>query len=650
MKLSARLASLPRPQKQALMVIADLAVLPVAVWGAFVMRLGEPWPPVLQELWWLLIAVPLLSLPCLAATGLYRSVVRYIGAQAVWAVIKGVTVSAICFAALVTLARLEGVPRTTFWLFWMLSLLGVGGSRLFARFWFQATLQRMRVRRQRVAVYGAGEAGVQLAAALSSGREYEPRVFVDDSASLRGTEIDGLRVYRPRSLPVLVEKHQLSAVLLALPNLSRRRRSEIVAELEDLPVQVMTVPTATDLVAGNARIDDIREVGIDDLLGRDPVKPTLTLLDRCIRGRHVMVTGAGGSIGSELCRQIIRREPRTIVLFEFSELGLCAIERELQAIVAADGLGARIVPLLGSVQHEKRLQRVMDQFSVDTVYHAAAYKHVPMVEQNLLEGVRNNIFGTYAAASAAMAADVERFVLVSTDKAVRPTNVMGATKRMAELILQGLAAEGGSRTTFSMVRFGNVLGSSGSVVPVFREQIRHGGPVTVTHPEMTRYFMTIPEAASLVIQAGAMAEGGDVFVLDMGEPVKVLDLARRMVRLSGLQVRDDKHPDGDIEIQITGIRPGEKLYEELLLGENTIGTDHPMILRAEEARLRLGKVRDVVAQFDAATKTFDCERAYALLEECVDGFDGRGGVHDALWKQTQAPDDRVINFPPDGGR
>ncbi len=649
MRLTEFLGNLSRPKKQAVMVANDIVTLSVAVWLAFALRLGKPLPTELVELWWLMVVVPLLSLPCLAATGLYRSVVRHIGPQALWAVVKGVTLSAICFAALVTLARLDGVPRTSYWLFWMVGLFAVGGPRLLARSWLRGAMQKLRVRRQPVAVYGAGNAGIQLAGALSSGREYEPRLFIDDNPSLAGTVVDGLRVYRPQDLPRLIEKYRLSDVLLALPSLSRSRRRRVVERLEGLPVQVKTVPTFSDIVAGHAQIDDIREVGIDDLLGRDPVKPSETLLDRCIRGKNVMVTGAGGSIGAELCRQILQREPHTLILFEISELSLYEIERELQALAEAGELGTRIVALLGNVQQQPRLEAVMRQFSVQTVYHAAAYKHVPMVEQNLLEGLQNNVFGTVSAAQAAMKTGVRWFVLVSTDKAVRPTNVMGASKRFAELILQALSTgPANTRTVFSMVRFGNVLGSSGSVVPVFREQIRHGGPVTVTHRDMTRYFMTIPEAASLVIQAGAMAEGGDVFVLDMGESVKVLDLARRMIRLSGLQVKDKDHPDGDIEIRFSGIRPGEKLFEELLIGDNVATTDHPMIMRAEEKCLDLGRLTQLLDQLHTACDSFDCERAHALLDEAVDGFDASRGVADAVWAESRLPTTNdVIPFPPE---
>lgn len=649
MRLTEFLGNLSRSKKQAIMVTNDIVTLAVAVWLAFALRLGKPLPTELVELWWLMVVVPLLSLPCLAATGLYRSVVRHIGPQALWAVVKGVTLSAICFAALVTLARLGGVPRTSLWLFWMLGLFAVGGPRLLARSWLRGAMQKLRVRRQPVAVYGAGHAGIQLAAALASGREYEPRLFIDDNPSLAGTVVDGLRVYRPQDLPRLIEKFRLSDVLLALPSLSRSRRRRVVERLEGLPVRVKTVPTFSDIIAGHARIDDIREVEIDDLLGRDPVKPSETLLDRCIRGKNVMVTGAGGSIGSELCRQILRREPHTLILFEMSELALYQLERELQAVAEENELGTRIVALLGNVQQQPRLEAVMREFSVQTVYHAAAYKHVPMVEQNLLEGLQNNVFGTVSAAQAAMATRVRWFVLVSTDKAVRPTNVMGASKRMAELTLQALAAApDNARTVFSMVRFGNVLGSSGSVVPVFREQIRHGGPVTVTHRDMTRYFMTIPEAASLVIQAGAMAEGGDVFVLDMGESIKVLDLARRMIRLSGLQVKDKDHPDGDIEIRFSGIRPGEKLFEELMIGDKVATTDHPMIMRAEEKHLELAPLTHLLGQLHKACDSFDCERAHALLDEAVDGFDASGGVADAVWTESQLPTTNdVIPFPPE---
>ncbi len=632
MNISQKLVELPRTAKQAVMMATDALILPVIVWAAFALRMGEPWPTELTRHLWLLLAVPAMAIPCFAMMGLYRAVVRYMGPQAVVAVVKGVTLSALAFVALVALLRLGSVPRTTYFLYWMLGLLAVGGTRFIARAWFQSWVRQFRDR-ERVAIYGAGEAGVQLARALQGAPEYQPLVFVDDDPSIQGTVIHGLRVHGPDDLPGLIDRYRLTEVLLAVPSATRARRREIVGELERLSVHVKTMPSMGDIISGVARLDEIREVDIDDLLGRDSVMPDAGLMDRCIKGKHVMVTGAGGSIGSELCRQIIQRRPRTLVLFEQNEYALYRIERELRAMVRAEKLKVKVVGLLGSVMHQRRLERVMKAFSVDTVYHAAAYKHVPIVEENVLEGVQNNAIGTLRTAEAALKVGVESFVLISTDKAVRPTNVMGATKRFAELILQALAASAKTETCFSMVRFGNVLGSSGSVVPLFRQQIAAGGPVTVTHPEITRYFMTIPEAAALVIQAGAMAEGGDVFVLDMGEPVKILDLARKMIHLSGLDIRDEDNPDGDVEITFTGLRPGEKLYEELLLGENVTGTAHPMIMRANETFYPIEELNGLIDRLVNASTEFDCEEARRVLQDVVDGYGVKGRTNDLLWRQ-----------------
>ena len=483
-------------------------------------------------------------------------------------------------------------------------------------------------------LYGAGAAGLQAALALRGGGQFRPVAFVDDDPALHGSEVNGIRIHPPGRLAKLVARHEVKQVLLALPSAGRARRRAIVAELEPLPVHVKTLPALADLVSGEARLDEFQEVAIEDLLGRDPVPPRDDLLAAGIRGRTVLVTGAGGSIGSELCRQILRLGPVQLLLYENAEYPLYRIERELRTLAAGEGLDTAIVPLLGTVANEQRLQRLMAGFGVHTVYHAAAYKHVPLVEHNLIEGVRNNVFGTLRCARAAMAAGVASFVLVSTDKAVRPINVMGASKRMAELVLQGLAGEQerlGHATRFTMVRFGNVLGSSGSVVPLFREQIRNGGPLTVTDPEVTRYFMTIPEAAELVLQAGSMGQGGDVFVLDMGEPVRIVDLARRMVHLSGLTVRDEAQPHGDIEIRFTGLRPGEKLYEELLLGEDVEPTEHPMIRRAQELAYPWPELEPKLEELDAACQEFDCVAARRLLAWGVCGFGQEGAIVDWLW-------------------
>ena len=516
-------------------------------------------------------------------------------------------------------------------IFWAFALLGIAGCRFIMRIY----LMRKRLPGERVAIYGAGEAGANLVAALASGNQFVPVAFVDDNLSVQGRSINGVQVHHPDQLPNLVTELSIKRVLLALPSVSRRKRRQIIANLENLPIHVQTMPDIADLASGHAQVDEIREVDVADLLGRDSIRPNERLLDACIRGKSIAVTGAGGSIGSELCRQIVLLGPRKLLLLEVSELALYEIERELQQIAARDGLDVDIVALLGSVHHADRVRMVFKTFHVNTVYHAAAYKHVPMVEHNMVEGVHNNIIGTWYTAQAAADAGVEKFVLVSTDKAVSPVNVMGATKRFAELVLQGLH-ERGSKTRFCMVRFGNVLESSGSVVPLFREQIRRGGPVTVTHREIIRYFMTIPEAAQLVIQAGSMGKGGDVFVLDMGRPVRIEDLARRMIHLMGLTIRDRDDPDGDIAIEYTGLRPAEKLYEELLIGSNVMGTEHPMIMRALEESLPWDKVQVCLDGLLKAIQESDCERARELLLTHVAGYAPSNGVDDLVWRATHA--------------
>ncbi len=620
MNIQERLLKLPRAVKRLIMVAVDGVMLPIVVWAAFSLRLGEPIPGVLLEHAWLLVIVPLVTLPVFVRFGLYRAVLRYIGPQAAMAVIYGATLSALLFAAIVTLVRLEDVPRATIVIYWLVTLLMIGGSRFAIRAWFQGAGTGSRDKKA-VVIYGAGAGGVQLATSLANGSDYHPIAFVDDDPAKQGTIIAGMRVHNPSQLPELIHRKAAGYVLLAMPGLSRSRRSEIVQQLEPLRAHILTMPSLNDIVGDRADLDQVRDVGIEDLLGRDAVSPRHELSVYCISGKSVMVTGAGGSIGAELCRQILRLQPNCIVLVERSEFALYTIERELRShLKAMDGLGAEVCATLADVADPARMEALIRGFDVDTVYHAAAYKHVPLVEVNALEGVRNNVFGTLHTARAAAQAGVEHFVLISTDKAVRPTNVMGATKRTAELLLQGLARQPDMGTVFSIVRFGNVLGSSGSVVPLFREQIRNGGPVTVTHPDVTRYFMTISEAASLVLQAGAMARGGEVFVLDMGEPVKILDLARRMIHLSGLQERDVRHPDGDIEIRFTGLRPGEKLHEELVLGQAVSGTDHPMIMQATEGYLTTDAMQRLLDGLQTASERSDPQYARKVLAKFVEGY------------------------------
>ncbi len=611
------LVGLSRRAKQALMVSVDTLVLPVVLLLAFALRMGDPLPFIQHP--WLLVAAPLLTIPFLIAVGFYRAMVRRLGTDSVFMIVAGVTLGAISLAASAYMFRAEGTPRSVFIIYWALAILWLGGSRVLVRQYLDWMLYA-GAERSRVAIYGAGSSGIQLATALGSGGHYVPAVFVDDDRSLQGTSIQGIPVLPPARLRRLVRRRRIDAVLLAMPSASRGERLEKVRFLEALAVPVKSVPGMQDILAGRASIADVRDVAIEELLGRDPVPPRQELLRKCITGRSVMVTGAAGSIGSELCRQILRLEPRRLVMVDHSEYGLYEMERELDTLAAESSV--ELVAVLGSVLNGGFMERTCQYHDISTLYHAAAYKHVPMVEMNPSAGVRNNILGTWTMADAAGRAGVEYFILVSTDKAVRPTNVMGATKRFAELVLQALA-ESAPRTVFSMVRFGNVMGSSGSVVPLFREQIRAGGPVTITHPEVTRYFMTIPEAAQLVIQAGSMSRGGEVFVLDMGEPVRIRELARTMIHLMGHTVREEGHPHGEIELCFTGLRPGEKLYEELLFDESGDPTEHPMIMQAREDHLPLARVEEVLAEFRKALEEGDEQTMRALLLRYIGGYQPR---------------------------
>jgi FlaA1/EpsC-like NDP-sugar epimerase len=622
------LVTMPRSQKRVVMLTADALLLPASL-------LAAAWlvsPRVVELLPAWVWAIPLvMGLFGLRFSGAYRSVVRFMGFELVVAAFQVLTLAAVALAfAIAWVDNWPDAVRVSA-TFWLLGMVYVVGGRLTVR-WF---LQARNVAGDRVVIYGAGDAGAHLVTALRGRGEFMPVAFIDDNSALHHSFINGLEVCPPRDLPNLIEEFGVSRVLLALPSVSRRRRLEIINQLEQLPVHVQTMPDMRDLAAGNARVDDIREVDITDLLGRDPVPPNPKLLDACIRGKSVMVTGAGGSIGSELCRQIVQLGPKRLVLMDLSEAALYMIDQALQELAQRKALEVEVVALIGSAHHRERVREVLETYSVHTVYHAAAYKHVPLVEHNMIEGVHNNVFGTLHTAEAAIAAGVKSFVLVSTDKAVLPTNVMGATKRFAELVLQGLNQRG-SQTTFSMVRFGNVLASSGSVVPLFREQIRNGGPVTVTHPEIFRYFMTIPEAASLVLQAGSMGTGGDVFVLDMGKPVRIRDLALKMIHLMGLTVRDDENPDGDIEIRYTGLRPAEKLYEELLIGNDVSGTDHRSIMRAEEAFLPWDDLKPLLDQLWSACQRLDCTKAREVLLRAVVGYSPTKEVEDLVWRQRNA--------------
>lgn len=639
-----KLLRLPRPQKRVLQVTVDVLLIWVAIWLAFVVRLGSDFHHVVRPLGdhaWLFLTAPLLAIPLFIRMGLYRAVLRYFGSDALLTIIKATTISALLLALAIYWRRDPPViiPRSLVINYWLISLTLIGGLRLILRQYLLGQgliplplgpLSNADQTPPRVAVYGAGAAGNQAVAALRMSRQMRPVAFVDDDPNLHGAVISGLLVYAPAEVARLIRETGAEEVLLAIPSAARSRRREILTALEALPLHIRSVPAFNDLISGRVKVDDIQEVDVADLLGRDAVPPQAELMDRCIRGKSVMVTGAGGSIGSELCRQVVANGASVLVLYEQCEFNLYRIHDELEQRLAKRGLNVRLIPVLGSVCNQARLLTIMKEWRTDTVYHAAAYKHVPMVECNESEGIANNIFGTLHAAQAALQAGVMHFVLISTDKAVRPANIMGASKRVAEMILQALSHESApvlrgatpavnqlNKTCFCMVRFGNVLGSSGSVIPRFREQIRCGGPVTVTHPNITRYFMTIPEAAQLVIQAGALADGGDLFVLDMGKPVRIADLAEKMVHLSGLSVRDERMPGGDILIEYTGLRPGEKLYEELLISGKSTPTAHPMIQRATEESLSWAQLDAALTELEQALPHNTPADLRHLLEETI---------------------------------
>ncbi|WP_263261103.1 nucleoside-diphosphate sugar epimerase/dehydratase [Pseudomonas sp. RIT-PI-S] len=639
------LLGLPRRKKRLLQVLTDIVLVWAALWLAFVVRLGiEDLTIPTNDYPWLFLTAPFVCIPLFIRFGMYRAVMRYFGTDALILIIKAVTLACLILGVFVYAysAHRNAVPRSVLFNFWWLSLILLGGLRLamrqyFLGHWFSASLHVPFTAREsglpKVAVYGAGAAGNQLVAALRLGKAIRPVAFIDDDSSISNRVISGLPVFKPRHIQRMIDLTGAQEILLAIPSVSRTRRREILSFLEGFPLHVRSVPGFMDLASGRVKVDDIQEVDIADLLGRDSVPAQEELLERCITGLNVMVTGAGGSIGSELCRQILALEPKALILFEQCEFNLYSIHSELDQRISRQSLAVRLLPILGSVRDGEKLLNVMNGWKVDTVYHAAAYKHVPIVEHNIAEGVLNNVIGTLNAAEAALQSGVANFVLISTDKAVRPTNVMGSSKRLAEMVLQALSKEMApvlfrdkrrisqvNRTRFTMVRFGNVLGSSGSVIPLFHKQIRSGGPLTVTHPNITRYFMTIPEAAQLVIQAGSMGRGGDVFVLDMGEPVKIAELAEKMIHLSGLSVRSENNPHGDIAIEFTGLRPGEKLYEELLIGDNVGSTSHPMVMMANEDYLSWEILKERLEKILGAVAKNDYDQVRQLLRETVSGY------------------------------
>ena len=624
------LINLSRRNKRTLMVLFDACTVIASIFLAFSLRLGYFYYPTGNNILLLImIASPILALPIFYAFGFYREVIRYVGFKALWQINQATTLYAVLWALISFMAVIDGIPRTVILINWSIVLMSVGGSRFFARWVLsQENITNPLSQKRNVLIYGAGSAGRELCTALYQSSEYNPVAYVDNSVELYRQSINGLEVFNEDDIEDLIQKHNIKEVLLALPSISRRRRNEIIAILNPLPINVRSLPSVSELAQGKVKIDDLRDVSIKDLLGREPVKPNEELLKLKITGKVVLVTGAGGSIGSELCRQIILQKPKQLILYEINEFSLYNVEQEFDKIEMPH---VEILPVLGSVRDRKRFQNVVKHFSVQTIYHAAAYKHVPLVEYNNSEGVLNNTFGTLIAAEVALAEKVETFVLISTDKAVRPTNTMGATKRIAELVLQALSKQESS-TCFTMVRFGNVLDSSGSVIPLFKQQIKNGGPVTVTNANMVRYFMTIPEAVELVVQAGAMGKGGDVFVLDMGEPVRIYDLATKMIQLSGLQVLDEDNLDGDIEIKCIGLRPGEKLYEELLVGDNISQTDSLLIMRAEESMLDWEDLKPILDQLNEAINNSDQEKVRELLIEAVPEFKPQCDVADLLFK------------------
>lgn len=635
--------SWPRPAKVMAVMLLDAALAVAATWAAFSLRLDVLHVPRGDERSVYALA-PILAIPIFVRMGLYRAIFRYTGSAAMVATTQAVTLYGALLFVLLLWLRLPFVPRSVGLLQPLLFLLLVASSRAVARFWLaDMGFVKGDAPAARLLIYGADGPGVQTAEAIVRTGQFKLLGFVDDDPMKVGRSVNGVPVIAAAEIPDFVHASHVTDILLALPKATRQHRNEIITRLRTLPVHIRTIPGMAEIASGRVALQEVRELDIEDLLGRDPVPPDPELLARNLAGKVVAVTGAGGSIGSELCRQVLAQRPAKLLLIEHSEYALYAIHGELEALRKDHGLELELVPLLASVNHYNRIEQIFRAYAPATVYHAAAYKHVPMVEHNPAQGIVNNVFGTFNVARAAVEHRASHFVLVSTDKAVRPTNVMGASKRMAELVLQAMAARNSipfadgsvtamvpNRTCFCMVRFGNVLDSSGSVVPLFRQQLAKGGPLTVTDPRVTRYFMTIPEAAQLVLQAGAMAHGGDVFVLDMGEPVKIMDLARRMVELSGLRVRDDDNPEGDIEIVISGLRPGEKLYEELLIGDNPEGTSHSRIMKAREDFIPWTELSQVLEDLRVATADNDVCRISEILCQRVSGYQSERGIVDYL--------------------
>lgn len=620
--MQALLNELSRRKKQTIAVFADVLMLPLCLWGAFALRLGELAPEV-SPFWPTFVVCVCVAIPVFGRVGLYRQVVRYMGNHAIRVMVMGCFFTTLAVFGMGYYGNSVGIPQSPIFprsvplIFFLLALLYVSASRFAVRTYIHH-LNQVRTR-QPVIIYGAGSKGVELARLLQQQKTYQPIAFVDQDRKLQKRNIDDIYVYPPTALGKLLRDTKVKQILVAV-NVDLETRRQILELLEKFSIRVRIIPNISEMMEGKQVLASLRDVGIEDLLGRDEVEPLARLMARSVADKNVLVTGAGGSIGSELCRQILLQKPKMLVLVDQSEYGLYQIHRKLEALIDASNISVPVIPVLGSVLDVSLLQDTFKRHRIQTIYHAAAYKHVGLVENNVIQGIKNNTFGTLYCAQTAMNCGVSNFILISTDKAVRTTSVMGASKRLAELILQALQDESES-TLFSMVRFGNVLGSSGSVVPLFAEQINNGGPVTVTHPEVTRYFMSIPEAAQLVLQAASMSRGGDVFLLDMGQPLSILDLAHRMVRLKGLAVKDGQHLDGDIEIRFTGLKLGEKLHEELLVSGNVTGTDHRKIVRAEDHYLPWAELRCALIDLEQACDAFDYEAIKKFIEGLIEGAD-----------------------------
>ena len=627
------LLALPRLAKSSIVVSVDVSLCVLSVWFAFYLRLGEFITLNDNALVPAMVSI-LIALPIFVTNGLYRAIFRYSGWPALLSVARAVAIYGVLYAAIFTAIGIQDVPRTLGIIQPILLLFFVGASRAIARLWLGDQYQTVlkQANRAKVMIYGAGSTGRQLAGAMTNSPEMQVVGFLDDDERLFGHILNGQPIYSPKELDNLVAALNVSIVLLAMPSLPRKRRNAIIASIRPKRIAVRTLPSMADMVHGKISYSDLRDLDIDDLLGREPVIPNHILLAKSTRNKVVIVTGAGGSIGSELCRQVLALGPSKLLLIDQSEFALYAIHQEL--LGNFPDKESTLIPLLGSVKDNDRMQEVITTWRPDTLYHAAAYKHVPMVEHNVAEGIKNNVFGTLCTAKAAVQHGVSNFVLVSTDKAVRPTNIMGASKRLSEIVLQALA-DTDTKTNFSIVRFGNVLDSSGSVVPKFRQQIRGGGPITLTHPDITRYFMTIAEASQLVIQAGAMTKGGDVFVLDMGQPVRIYDLAQKLIELSGLTLRNEQNPDGDIEIEVVGLRPGEKLYEELLIGENPKLTIHPRVMKAQENFLPWTQLEDDLRTLEILLNVNDVGAIRMMMRTLVSGYTPSTNIVDWIYTEER---------------